>query len=100
MGCLGVYGMMAFTVSQREREVGIRMALGASLSGVMKMVFRVLAAIAGASLIESLLFEVTAYDPAVFGTIVVILAAVAAFACWLPARRATKVDPLVGLRAE
>jgi ABC-type antimicrobial peptide transport system permease subunit len=113
LGCLGVYGMMAFTVSQREREVGIRMALGASLSGVVNMVFRegmrpaliglgagLLAAIAGARLIESLLFEVTAYDPAVFGTIAVVLAAVAAFACWLPARRATRVDPLIALRAE
>jgi len=113
LACLGVYGMMAFTVTQREREVGIRMALGASLSGVVKMVFRegmrpaliglgagLLAAIAGARTIESLLFEVTAYDPAVFVGIAGSLSAVAALACWLPARRAARVDPLVALRAE
>ena len=113
LACLGVYGMVAFAVSQREREVGIRMALGASLPGVVRMVFRegmrpalmglgagLIAAIAGARLIESLLFEVTAYDPAVFATIAVVLAAVIALACWLPARRATKVDPLIALRAE
>jgi len=103
---------MAFTVSQRQREVGIRMALGASFAGVVRMVFHegmrpaliglgagLLAAIAGARLIASLLFEVTAYDPAVFGAIAAVLAA-AALACWLPARRAAKVDPLVALRAE
>jgi predicted permease len=113
LACLGVYGMMAFTVSQREREVGIRMALGASLPGVVKMVFRqgmrsaliglgagLIAAVAGARLIESLLFGISAYDPTVFLTIAIVLAVVAAFACWLPARRATKVDPMIALRAE
>ena len=113
LACLGVYGVMAFTVSQRERELGIRMALGASLAGVMKMVFRdgmrlalmglgagLIAAVCGARLIESLLFGVSAYDPIVFATIAVVLTTVAAIACWLPARRATKVDPMIALRAE
>ena len=113
LACMGVYGMMAFTVSQRERELGIRVALGASLPGVVKMVFRdgmrpaliglgagLIAAIAGARLIESLLFGVSAYDPTVFLTIAIVLTAVAAFACWLPARRATRVDPMIALRAE
>jgi predicted permease len=113
LACFGVYGMLAFTLSQREREVGIRMALGASFSGVVNMMFRegmrpaliglgagLIAAIAGARAIASLLFEVTAYDPVVFVGAAVVLAVVAAFACWLPARRATRVDPLVALRAE
>jgi putative ABC transport system permease protein len=112
LACLGVYGTMAFTVSQRQREMGIRMALGASFAGVVRMVFGegmrtaliglgvgLLAALAGARLIASLLFEVTAHDPSVFVAVTVVLAA-AAFACWLPARRATRVDPLVALRAE
>jgi putative ABC transport system permease protein len=110
---LGVYGTMAFTVSQRQREVGIRMALGASFAGVVRMVFHegmrpaliglgagLLAAIAGARLIASLLFEVTAYDPAVFAAAIAVVLAAAALACWLPARRAARVDPLVALRAE
>jgi predicted permease len=113
LACLGVYGMIAFTVNQRKRELGIRMALGASLSGVMKMVFRdgmrlaliglgagLIAAAAGARMIESLLFGVSARDPLVFATIAIALIAVAAIACWLPARRATKVDPIIALRTE
>ena len=112
LACIGVYGTMAFTVSQRQREVGIRMALGASFAGLVRMVFGegmrtaamglaagLLAAIAGARLIASLLFEVTVYDASVFVAVAVVLAA-AALACWLPARSASKVDPLVALRAE
>jgi putative ABC transport system permease protein len=113
LACLGVYGVVAFIVSQRERELGIRIALGASLPGVVKMVFRdgmravviglgagVVGAIAGARLIESLLFGVSAHDPLVYVTIALVLTAIAAFACWLPARRVTKVDPMIALRAE
>jgi len=113
LACIGAYGLMAFAVSQRERELGIRVALGASLPNVMKLVFRdgmrialmglgagLIAAVCGARMIESLLFGVSAYDPLVFVTIAVVLTAVAALACWLPARRATKVDPMVALRAE
>jgi putative ABC transport system permease protein len=89
------------------------MALGASLPDVVEMVFRdgmrpaivgvgvgLVAAVAGARSIESLLFGVSAYDPAVFATIAVVLTVVAAFACWLPARRVTRIDPLIALRAE
>ncbi len=113
LSCIGVYGVMAFTVSQRDRELGIRMALGASLPGLLKMVFRdgmrlaliglgagLIAAVAGAQLIESHLFGVSAYDPLVFATIAVAIMVVAAIACWLPARRAIKIDPIVALRAE
>lgn len=113
LACIGIYGVMAFTVSQRERELGIRMALGASLPDVMKMVFSdgmrlaliglgsgLIGAVGGARLIESLLFGVSAYDPLVFVTIAAVLTTVSAIACWFPARRATKVDPLVALRAD
>ena len=113
LACIGIYSVIAFTVGQRERELGIRMALGASPSGVLAMVFRqgmqlaliglgagLIAAVAGARAIESLLFGISAYDPIVFVIVAVVLAAAAATACWLPALRATKIDPMVTLRAE
>ena len=113
LACIGVYGLMAFTVRQREKELGIRLALGASLPKILEMVFRdgmrlaliglcsgLIAAAAGARLIESLLFGISAYDPLVFATIAVVLVTVAGLACWLPAWSATRVDPMIALRAE
>jgi len=113
LACIGIYGVLAFVVGQRERELGIRLALGAPKKGVLAMVLRdglslvlaglavgLLAAIAGGRLIASFLFGISAHDPVVFATVGALLTAAAAAACLLPARRATKVDPMIALRAE
>ena len=113
LACLGIYGVMAYTIGQRQRELSIRMALGASQPNVVGLVLRdglrlaliglgagLVAALIGAQLLASLLFGVSARDPIVFTTVAVALGSIALAACWLPARRATKVDPLVALRAE
>jgi len=113
LAAIGIYGLMAYSVEQRTQEIGIRLALGAQASQVRKMVVTqgmVLALIgiglglAGAfglaQLITAFLFGVTAKDPVVFAGVPVLLAAVALLAVWLPARRASKVDPLIALRYE
>jgi ABC-type antimicrobial peptide transport system permease subunit len=113
LACLGIYGVMAYTIGQRQRELGIRMALGASQPNVIALVLRdgmrlalvglgagLIAAIAGARLIASMLFGVSAHDPVVFTAVTLALAAIALFACWLPARRAAHADPMQALRAE
>jgi len=113
LAAIGVYGVMNFAVAQRTRELGIRMALGARSADVRGMVLRRGAAlvIAGVTLglagsaaasrvIQGMLFEVAPTDAVTLATVVAFLAAVGLLACWLPARRATRVDPLVSLRAE
>jgi putative ABC transport system permease protein len=110
---VGLYGVMAYSVAQRTRELGIRLALGASRQRVLKAELRralavvaagVAAGVAGAAafsrVLESLLFGVSETDPAVFALIVGLLAAVGLAASWIPARRATRVDPMVALRAD
>jgi len=113
LGIIGIYGVIAYTVSQRQREIGIRLALGAQSGDVVGMVLRqgaklavfgvcigVVAAFASARLMTSLLFGVTAHDPLTFAAVAALLIAVALLACYIPARRAMKVDPIVALRYE
>ncbi len=113
LAAIGIYGLMAYSVEQRTQEIGIRLALGAQGSQVRKMVVRqgMLLALVGvviglaasfglARLITTFLFGVTARDPLVFAGVPALLAGVALLAVWLPARRASKVDPLIALRYE
>ena len=113
LAALGLYGVMAYTVGQRTGEIGLRMALGARPSDVLRLVvgqgFGFVAAglllgIAGAwilsRLLSSALYEVSPSDPATFGAVAAVLAASALVACWLPARRATRIDPMAALRCE
>ncbi len=110
LACVGLYGVMAYSVGQRTQEIGLRMALGAGRGQVLQLVMRqgltlvgigVVLGLAGAlgvsRLIQSLLFG-SAYDPVGFIAASTILVAVAAVASFLPARRASRVDPLVALR--
>jgi ABC-type antimicrobial peptide transport system permease subunit len=113
LASLGIYGVVAYSIEQRRRELGIRLALGAKLSDVRRMVLQqgmapVLAGLMigiGASivtgrLIESLLFGVRALDPFTVATVAFVVVTVGVAACYLPARRATKVDPMAALRYE
>jgi ABC-type antimicrobial peptide transport system permease subunit len=113
LAAIGIYGLMAYSVEQRTQEIGIRMALGAESADVRRMVVFQGMALAligvaigvGASFgltrfIASFLFGVKAWDPAVFVAVPLLLSAVALIAVWLPARRATRIDPLDALRYE
>ncbi len=114
LAAVGIYGVMSFAVTQRSHEMGIRMALGAQRRDILRMVLGsgMLLAFLGlaigfaaaffglAPLVSSVLFQVTATDPPTYTFSPVILLAVALLACWLPARRATRVDPIVTLRYE
>jgi putative ABC transport system permease protein len=113
LASLGIYGVVSYSVGQRTGEMGIRMALGAQPGAISGMVLRqgmapvaaglvagVAAALGLGRLLGSLLFGVNAADPATVASVVTILAAVAALASWVPARRATRIDPAVALRGE
>jgi ABC-type antimicrobial peptide transport system permease subunit len=113
LGAVGIYGVISYVVSQRTREIGVRMALGAEKADVSRMVLKqasllalggvligLLAAAGLTRLMSSLLFGVSPVDPVTFGGVAATLALIALLASYLPARRASSVDPVVALRFE
>ena len=110
---VGVYGVLSYSVNQQTREIGIRMAMGAQSGRILRLVVSqgmrlaivglvlgTLIALASTRVLSSLLFGVSAHDPLIFGGVSLILATAAIMACYIPARRATKVDPIIALRDE
>jgi putative ABC transport system permease protein len=113
LASLGLYGALSYSVAQRTQEIGVRMALGARTGDVLRLVvgdgikltaiglaLGMAGAFAAARVLKSMIYGVSPTDPLTFIVIPLLLIFVALLACWIPARRATKVDPLVALRCE
>jgi ABC-type antimicrobial peptide transport system permease subunit len=113
LAVIGVYSVVSYATAQRTHEIGIRMALGAAPGDILKMVLRqslvvvvigiavgLATALAGTRALASLLVGIRPSDPVTFGSVLILLSGVALLACWIPARRATRVSPLVALRYE
>ena len=113
LSALGIYGVVAYSVTQRTQEIGIRMALGALPRDILRLIFSqtgrmvgagvavgLLASLVATRYLGSLLFEISTHDPVAYVAVPLFLALIAVLACWLPARRATKVNPIIALRSE
>jgi ABC-type antimicrobial peptide transport system permease subunit len=113
LGAIGLYGVLAYSVAERKREIGIRMAMGAERGQILRlviahglkltltgMVLGILCGLALARFMRNLLFGTSATDPLTFAMVGGVLMLVAVAACWIPARRATRVDPMIALRYE
>jgi ABC-type antimicrobial peptide transport system permease subunit len=113
LAVVGVYGVISYTVTQRTHEIGVRMAFGAQTANVLGMILRqgitlavsglligVLLALGLTRFLKSILFEISSFDPATYITVSLLLLVISLLACYLPARRATAVDPLAALRYE
>ena len=113
MAAVGIYSVMAHSVAQRTGEIGVRMALGASPGNILRLVLRaaggllalglglgLVGAFGASRLLQEALYEVKPFDPGVFALVAGLFALTAALACLVPARRATRVDPMVALRSE
>ena len=113
LAAAGIYGVVSYTVTERTREIGVRLALGAERRNVVSLILRhglkltlsgiglgLLMALAATRLLTNLLYGVSATDPSIFGSVAIVLIVVALLACYLPARRATRIDPLLALRHE
>jgi predicted permease len=111
LSAIGIYGVLAYSVGQRTGELGVRMAIGAGRPHILKLILRhgalltvvgltlgLIGAFAGGQAMRSQLFGVSGADPGIFALVTLFLAAIAMLSCWLPARRATRVDPLAALR--
>jgi putative ABC transport system permease protein len=113
LAVVGIYSVVAYAAAQRTQEIGIRIAMGATPFDILKMVLRqglsvigvgmalgLLIALAGTRVMGNLFVGIKPTDPLTFTVVVLLLTAIALFACWIPARRATRIDPLVALRYE
>src|SRR6185295_5414396 len=113
IAAIGIYGVLAYSVNQRTREIGLRMALGAPRADVLRLIVRegmtvgglgiavgLIGALAFSRVLSSLVFDVAVRDPLTYGAVAVALALVALAACILPARKASRVDPMIALRCD